>query len=91
MDKDGYPEESELEKIRNWKDFNDGFIGFLEYVRSLWTYHEFVKTNNGSYIFITGGWSGNEELIRAMQSNHTFWLFCWQSSNRGGKHVFTTS
>ena len=38
----------------------------------------------------TGGWSGNEDIIRAMKDN-VFWVTFWQSTARGGHYVFDLS
>lgn len=36
----------------------------------------------------TGGWSGNESIIGAMQKNRMVWNFLWEQSRRGGHYVF---
>lgn len=36
----------------------------------------------------TGGWSGNEDIIRALMDNKYFFLFYWVSSTRGGHYCF---
>lgn len=38
--------------------------------------------------FVTGGWSGNEEIIGAMMENRPAWLELWYSTTRGGKYEF---
>jgi hypothetical protein len=86
MDRDGYPEEHELAKIKAWKPA-DG-KGLLEYVAGLWHWENYAWQEDGNWHFATGGWSGNEELIGAMQENNVWWFFHWYSSTRGGKYVF---
>ena len=36
----------------------------------------------------TGGWSGNESLIRALQANKMVWIFCFVAQRRGGHYIF---
>ena len=90
-DHDGYPTEAELNIIRNWqpaKSYND----LMEYVQELWYYpNYFMETEiegNTFYVFHTGGWSGNESLIEALQSNLLFWVVCWYQSTVGGHFTF---
>lgn len=88
MDEDGYPEEDELKQIRewNWKD-SSGLLGF---VRERWTYADcgYWSQDGDKYSISTAGWSGNEDIMRALQANHGFWHLCWQSSRRGGHYEF---
>jgi hypothetical protein len=87
---DGYPTDKALKKIRDWEiKTNDELFNLLDFVRTLWHWSDlFTKKDNGAYILITGGWSGNEQLIRAMHENYIFWAFMWYSSTCGGYHVF---
>ena len=36
----------------------------------------------------TGGWSGNEDIIDAMQRNIYFWTRFWLKTERGGHYYF---
>lgn len=87
MDDDGYPTEEELAEISkvDWKSV-------LGLARALWQWPEFWRTeHNGKHVehhVSTGGWSGNESIIGAMQENAPFWVMCWMSSRRGGHYVF---
>lgn len=38
-------------------------------------------------IIITGGWSGNEDIINTL-SETMFWMLHWQKSERGGRYTF---
>lgn len=87
------PTEQELNEIKKWPS-NDA-KALLEFVHSLWEYGDShfsisYDTEDGItvYRFITGGWSGNEDLIAALHGNAVFWSMFWQSSTRGGIHVF---
>lgn len=88
LDGDGYPTEAALERIAAWptRDYN----GLLEYVASLWAYPDYVMKapEARTYVFATGGWSGNESLISALEQNILFWGMCWMSSQRGGRYEF---
>ena len=83
---DGYPTDEELKRIAEW--LHDDWAALLEYVRERWTYQD-RWTVEGDKLFVsTGGWSGNEDLIRALQQNRVFWAICWEQSRRGGHHIF---
>lgn len=96
FDKHGYPTSQTLRKIQHWK-FEDGYLGLMEYIQKAWYWTDFVsstpaKDNFGrdviEYKLVTGGWSGNEDIITAMEYNHLFYALCWKESHRGGKHIY---
>jgi hypothetical protein len=88
LDEDGYPTEELLETIRNWP-WQQGFNGLMELVKRNWNWSDmmFCKEED-TYSISTGGWSGNESLVHAMQENQMFWGLCWVSSRRGGHYEF---
>lgn len=90
-----YPTEQELKEIEEW-DYKD-FENLGEYVMSLWKYdakmfEDWKKDEFGQEYrmlwLATMGWSGNEDIIRALHKNRMFGMMCWQSSSRGGLHIF---
>jgi hypothetical protein len=85
---DGYPTDRFLNGLSK-SDAKQDHKDMLEAVRAIWAYPEFVTVEGDTYTFRTGGWSGNESLISALQQNTLFWNFCWEMSQRGGLHVFT--
>lgn len=100
LDEDGYPTDEALDKIKNWeiKDFSE-LEKIFDFVGDLWSYPEYwrVKTSLTNwetgqglkqYTISTGGWSGNESLIGAMQDNPILWGMTWISSRRGGHYEF---
>lgn len=98
LDDDGYPTEETLQKIEKWEYSKEyKFSDLLEYVSKVWHWSDYMtsrKTVNTfgdpiiEYKCVTGGWSGNEELIIALSKNYLFWGMCWRESHRGGKHIF---
>lgn len=89
MDDDGYPDDEELNRIAEWP-YAD-IAGMLKFVRGLWTYQKFWAQEGDKLSISTGGWSGNESLVAAMQENRMFWMICWYSSRRGGHYEFDLS
>jgi|ERR1035438_6118477 hypothetical protein len=95
MSLDQYPTDEELDAIKNWKmtDTNN-YCDLMEFVKGLWWmadwgWHEYSHPEGGIlYTISTGGWSGNEDIIAALQDNTMFWLMSWQSARRGGHYEF---
>lgn len=95
LDIDGYPSEDDLVRIREWKvDQPSDARALLEFVRSIWhpTYGSWATRDAGQgqvqHILVTGGWSGCEDIIRALDQNVMFTVLCWQRSERGGLHEY---
>lgn len=104
LDDEGYPTDAALDVIRLWH-WNDmaGWFKFIEglwwYSSRLWREddvpHEFRDFKGYEdkivhrYYISTGGWSGNESIIRAMQKNENMlWTLTWVQSRRGGHYIF---
>lgn len=88
FDKDGYPTEATLEAIKQWP--HTDFAGLMDFCGEAWRYPDYWdRTFNGRRIEAhTGGWSGNESIVTALQDNFIFWTICWMESKRGGHFVF---
>ena len=80
-----YPTDEELDRIRSWPSRD--LRGLAEYVGSIWHWPDLWEIRGHTVRAHTGGWSGNEEIIGALQTT-MFWLMCWQLSARGGHYDF---
>lgn len=88
FDCDGYPTEDTLLTLVNW-DAQD-WSGMMDYLHSAWQHgYGRMKLDSGVLELATGGWSGNEDIIGALMDNLMFHALYWQSSHRGGKHIFS--
>lgn len=90
-DEHGYPDDEELEMIKNWniKEVSQR-KELMDFVKGLWKNADigYWEDDGNFYKISTTGWSGNEDLIGAMMDNRMFWLICWVSSRRGGHYEF---
>lgn len=96
MDKEGYPDTHELKKISTW-DYKDVF-NLIDYIHECWNYsHGFIKEWKYDDIFKrhelhlelhTGGWSGNEDLIKAIMDNEWIQMLWYAEWKRGGHYKF---
>lgn len=91
MRKDGYPEEEELEIIKEWNAIADPF-GLIEFIESITWCPDWCISLKGKNVkwfeFHTGGWSGNEEIIEALNQNAMFFTLYWVKTNKGGHYYF---
>ena len=84
-DVDGYPTEDTLSRITHWPMTD--FIGLTEFIAPYFNKMGRIRKEGYTVYFATGGWSGNESIIHAMQEN-IMWKLRWISSHRGGKYGF---
>jgi len=98
-DQNGYPFDWELKKIEKWDIQKDGINGLLDLIEEIshWSdlcfvkksgFTEFNRKKCFKLTLHTGGWSGNEDIIRALQKNSMFWILYWVKSIRGGHYYF---
>jgi hypothetical protein len=96
MEADRHPQERQLEMIRSWPDSDH--LGLMEYVESLWQIGEWGWKQQRNpftgqvafrtYQVSTGGRSGNEDIIAALEANRPFWEQSWVSYRLGGHYEF---
>ena len=93
MDKDNYPTKGELNIVRDWDFGKRSVEEFLQFIELNWNYADigYYELSGKKVLRLrlsTGGWSGNESMINAIQDNFTFWMICWEKSVRGGHYYF---
>jgi len=89
LDNEGYPTEECLEIIRKWDVIEKGTEALVNFIEPLWYFGDWGFIRDGDKLELhTGGWSGNESIISALEDCHLFWVICWYSSQRGGHYEF---
>ena len=87
-----YPTAKELRTLRAWNLSQGSIMEFLDYIRAIWWAPDWGYTLSGKRVLRlalhTGGWSGNEEIIEALQRNYLFWPLCWRKETVGGHYWF---
>jgi len=88
-----YPSDVELESIQHWQGT---LRELIEFIQSIWEYsppvlrvgRDGLRGKKCYKLTIhSWGWSGNEDIIGALQYT-MFWVVCWQKSERGGHYEF---
>jgi hypothetical protein len=104
FDSDGYPTDDTLDAIREWDfhDF-PALMEFVEAAWSDYGWFGRYGADDGPKLVgiqdpdeddgcwwcgATGGWSGNESLVAALDQNPMFSVLCWSASIRGGYHEY---
>jgi len=84
MDEEGYPTEEELRYCEKEQDI-DKLVAFVR--GNWWNGEHGVKFSDGVLQLDTGGWSGNESTISALQRNKEFWK-SFLGEKEGGHFYF---
>ena len=83
----------DLHLVRDWECTSDKNVKeLIDFIYSIWEFAEegYFKLSGKRVLKLelhTGGWSGNEEIVLALQKN-LFWFLYWQKSERGGHYYF---
>ena len=91
FDRHGYPTDWTLRTIEKWdmhrQDSRESWLGFCHSAfNETYGSWEQKNTRDSTALHVsTGGWSGNESVIYAMQTT-LHWAIGWQSSVRGGHY-----
>jgi len=93
LDDDDYPEEEALEEIKNWKppepwSGKNPWLPILDLVLENWSSIGKATWDGQELTLVTGGWSGNEDVLVALSKNFGAWSMLWKASFVGGKHIF---
>lgn len=104
MDADGYPNDEAVEALAavDVQSFEDCAV-ILETLRAIWRWPSYFKRGSLRGVrhhpdwpsrrlwrVSTGGWSGHEDLLGALERNAMFQSFAARSWSRGGHYVFET-
>ena len=89
FDRDGYPTEETLAVIRAWP-FADS-ANVLPFIAAAWHWDDMAQeTRPGLWVFATGGWSGNESLLHALQESVARFAFR-HLTTRASFHVYAVT
>ena len=84
-----YPDEEDLERLEKWKCELDEIGEWLRFAANIYKYSVTIYDGH-LYVFVTGGWSGNESIMAAMKRNWMMHAISWQSSCSGGLHIYSS-
>lgn len=101
FDEQGYPTDAALDRIATWiigtlHDLEDAmdFAGRLWYYPNAWQKEVgWLDPEDGGrpclrYVFSTGGWSGNESVVGAIEKNALLQMLGAWSWRRGGHYEY---
>lgn len=98
LDENGFPSEQSVQRIQAWRGSPAdlllavkvvwGGIAGGDWVEEEVRHEIFHDSQVRRYSLHTGGVSGKEALITALQNNAMFWLVTWARSRPNGHYIF---
>jgi hypothetical protein len=95
IDEDGYPTDAALDRISTFTGTAEEMTAYVQSLMhngrsQLEDFTDDFGRPGKRLVLVTGGWSGCESVIGALQGT-MFHLMGWESSFRGGKHTYAFS
>ena len=100
FDADGYPTDETLERIRTWDIKTPADMAeVMDFAGRAWSYPKYWECNPAfveddwtgpyrQYVFSTGGASGNESIVHAIEQNQMLQIIGAWSWRRGGHYEY---
>jgi hypothetical protein len=102
FDADGYPTEETLERIKTWPcETLADMAEAMDFAGRAWYYPDYWEVDPAfvadewpgqkpqrRYVFSTGGWSGNESVVAAIEANLMLQMIGAWSWRRGGHYEY---
>jgi len=87
-----YPSKRQLKAIKEFDLLERPVHELIDCIEEIWHNSDWgFKREKHTLELHTGGWSGNEDTISALQRNFMFWSLYWGKSERGGHYYFDDS
>lgn len=84
-----YPDAQTLRFIEQYDTTKSPVSDLFDFIIQSWWMPEWGARRTRRRLYLsTGGWSGNEDIIGAMEKNTVFWMTYWVQSRRGGHFIF---
>lgn len=89
MTTDGYPTDDFLEHVRTYDVLKNGPCDLIRELKEFWRWPDYIRwyPRTKTLKISTGGWSGHENVMAALQENFIFMIF-WMATLRGGHYTF---
>lgn len=86
---DEYPSEEGIVTIETWEP-TEGFdyMPLLRAIQRVWRWPSYFRLTARRAYVSTGGWSGHEDMLNALERNHMFWTLHYLQHRRGGHFIF---
>lgn len=85
-----YPSEEFLAWVRSYDVLKEGPCKLIQAIKDEWQWRDLIRwyPKIRTLKISTGGWSGHEDIISALQENSLFFAMYWWATLRGGHYTF---
>jgi hypothetical protein len=85
-----YPSEEFLAWVRTYDILAEGPCKLIQALKDEWQWDHLIRwyPKTRTLKISTGGWSGHEDIMSALQENPLFFAMYWRATVRGGHYTF---